>query len=361
MNKKTSFHGSDLEKISEAFNIKKEDIVNFAANVNPFGISNLLREELKNNIDIISAYPDRDYVALRSSIADYSGVSKDNVVVGNGSTELISDMAKFLKPKNALIIGPTYSEYQREIGLSGGGVEYFELREEDDFSLNFEELRIKLENNYDLLVICNPNNPTSSVLTCNEMEKLFKLCEDAKTFVMVDETYIEFTGDLNKYSCVRLSDKYQNFIVLRGVSKFYAAPGLRLGYAITSNAGLLDTIHKEQDPWSVNVFAERAGIYMYSDTDYINNTTSFMLSEQDRIYNIFKESDKFKAYRPYANFILLKILDEKEDADSLFEKCIKKGCMIRNCSSFTFLNERYIRFCFMKKEDNDRLISILLD
>ena len=136
---KDHFHGSDLEKIEEIYGIKKEEIVSFSANVNPLGVSPLLKHTLSDQIDAITSYPDREYTSLRRCIAAYCGTETENVIVGNGSTELISLFIQVEHPKKALVIGPTYSEYEREIALGGGTTLYYPLREADDFKLNVED------------------------------------------------------------------------------------------------------------------------------------------------------------------------------------------------------------------------------
>ncbi|SFQ37197.1 threonine-phosphate decarboxylase [Lachnospiraceae bacterium XBB1006] len=360
MKKQNAFHGSDLERVEATYGISKDQIINFAANVNPFGLSPFLKKELATRVDVITRYPDRDYKALRTSIGNYCHTNPDHIVVGNGSTELIAMMAQFIKPKSALILGPTYSEYEREIGLNGGNVDYYELKESDNFCLQLNDFKEALRTHYDLIVICNPNNPTSGAISTAEMDEIFTEAKKQNSFVMVDETYVEFAPDMEQITCVPLTVKHDNFICLRGVSKFYAAPGLRLGYAVTGNKDLLETIHRKQNPWSVNSFAEAAGILMYQDTDFQNATKEFMHAEQTRCYDTFAKSHKFKPYKANANFILLKILDKELTSADVFEACIKKGLMIRDCSSFPFLGDRFVRFCFMKAEDNTRLMETLL-
>ena len=162
---KDHFHGSDLEKIEEIYHIKKEDITSFSANVNPLGISPLLRDTLSTHIDAITNYPDRDYTKLRKSICDYTGAQFENIIVGNGSTELISLFIQTTNPKKALILGPTYSEYEREIALKGGQTLYYPLLEEDNFQINISDFCSHLNDSIDLLVLCNPNNPTSTAIS----------------------------------------------------------------------------------------------------------------------------------------------------------------------------------------------------
>ncbi|MDE6980009.1 MAG: aminotransferase class I/II-fold pyridoxal phosphate-dependent enzyme, partial [Lachnospiraceae bacterium] len=165
---KDHFHGSDLEKIEEVYNIPKESIVSFSANVNPLGISPNLKQALSHHLDAITVYPDREYTSLRTCIANYVHSETENIIVGNGSTELISLFIQIEHPKKALIIGPTYSEYEREIFLGGGTTHYYPLKEKDDFKLDFEDFKEHLNESIDHLVICNPNNPTSSAISRQE-------------------------------------------------------------------------------------------------------------------------------------------------------------------------------------------------
>lgn len=357
---KDHFHGSDLEKIEAVYGIKKEDIISFSANVNPLGISTALKRELASHIDCITTYPDREYSLLRKCMADYVGSDAENIIVGNGSTELISLFIQIEHPKKAMILGPTYSEYEREIALGGGTTLYYPLKEENNFCLNTAHFTSKLDNSLDLLVLCNPNNPTSSCISVDDMRQILDVCKEHDIYVMVDETYIEFVEDVRHTSAVPLTAYYNNIIILRGTSKFFAAPGLRLGYAITGNEDLLRNMNQRKNPWTINSLAVIAGQLMFSDTAYIEETRKLILTERKRIYKRLCTSPDFKPFQPSANFMLVKILDEDLTSGDLFDRAIRQGMMIRDCSTFPFLNEKFIRFCFMLPEDNDRLLSCLM-
>ena len=358
---KEHFHGSDLEKIEKIYNIKKEDIISFSANVNPLGISYKLREELPAHIDAISSYPDREYTSLRKAIGNYIDIDYENILVGNGSTELISLVIQLMKPKKALIVGPTYSEYEHEIELGGGRSRYFRLKESDNFILQEEALFEALTADTDLLVICNPNNPTSSQITRKTMRNILDHCKENGIFVMVDETYVEFSENSDEITSIPLTQYYNNIIILRGISKFFAAPGLRLGYAICGNHKLMKEMDSFKNPWTINSLAAIAGEIMFTDETYIQDTINLISSERERICRILDNYPLVKYYKPHANFILLHIEKEGVTSDELFEAAIRKGLMIRDCSSFPFLDNKYIRFCFMNKEDNDALLDVLLE
>ncbi len=353
------FHGSDLEKIEEIYHIKKEDITSFSANVNPIGISPKLRETLVHHIDDITGYPDREYTSLRQSIGRYIDADYKNIIVGNGSSELISLFIQNLKPKKALILGPTYSEYEHAVSLCGGSAYYYRLDEKHDFSVHVDRLEKKLTEKIDLLVICNPNNPTSTAISRSDMRQILDVCKIHGIYVMIDETYVEFTEDVKAVTAVPLAPIYNNVIILRGISKFFAAPGLRLGYAICSNRDLRKKVVGRQNPWTINTLAAVSGEIMFSDTDYIQETRRLISSERTRICRFLDGCKGLTYYPPTANFVLVKITKEGVTADDLFDAAIRKGLMIRNCASFPFLDNKYFRFCFMMPEKNDELLALI--
>jgi threonine-phosphate decarboxylase len=355
------FHGSDLETIEKLYGIKKEDIVSFSANVNPLGISPKLKSTLSERIDSIMSYPDREYTSLRKCIGDYVKADFTNIIVGNGSTELISLFIQIKHPKKALIIGPTYSEYEREVALGGGSTLYYRLEEENNFQLDIPSLEKELTPDVDLLAICNPNNPTSSAITRSDMRKILDICKKKGIFVMVDETYVEFAEDIQKITCVPLTGYYNNIIILRGISKFFAAPGLRLGYAVCGNEDLLKEMNQRKNPWTINSLAAIAGEIMFTDEEYIKETRALIAGERSRICSVLASNKDLKFFVPTANFILIKILKEEVTSMDLFEAAIRKGLMIRDCSTFPFLNNKFIRFCFMTPELNDKLLSVLFE
>ena len=354
---KDHFHGSDLEAIEKCYHIKKEDIISFSANVNPLGISYQLRSTLADNLDAITTYPDREYTALRTCIATYAGTQPENIIVGNGSTELISLFIQTKHPKKALVLGPTYSEYEREIALGGGTTLYYPLKEENEFHMDVEDFCSHLSDQLELLVLCNPNNPTSTAITCSQMRRILDACLQYGIFVMVDETYVEFAPEEKDVTSIPLTNYYTNLIILRGTSKFFAAPGLRLGYAVTGNQDLIKAINTRKNPWTINSLAEIAGRLMFPDEEYIRHTRELICGERDRLFNELSTWESVTVYEASANFILMKIRKPGVTSQDLFDHCIRKGLMIRDCSTFPFLDDHFVRFCLMLPEQNDRLLE----
>ena len=353
------FHGSDIEKICEVYHLDPKNIIKFGANVNPLGLSENVKQQLASRLDILSSYPDRDYTTLRNTISEYCNVPAEFILPGNGSSELIALLIQERNPKHTLILGPTYSEYSRELSFSGSTQEYYHLREEDNFVLNVDDLCQTLEGNYDFLIICNPNNPTSSAITREDLQKLLTFCAEKNIFVMIDETYVEFAPDISEITAVTPTKEFTNLMVLRGVSKFYAAPGMRLGYGITGNLDFLKKMKEKQVPWSLNSLGALAGELMLQDKDYIHRTRELIPSERTRLLQALVEIPTYKTYPAYANFILLKIQKPVLTSYDVFDACIRQGLMIRDCSSFECLDGEYIRFCIMNLEDNTRLLNIL--
>ena len=360
MKPKEQFHGSDLEKIEKNYGIRKEDIISFSANVNPLGISPRLKRTLANHIDAITNYPDREYTSLRKCIADYVHSDIENIVVGNGSTELISLVIQIAHPRKALIVGPTYSEYEREVALGGGRSHYFSLTETSEFQLNSSALTEELSHDVDLLILCNPNNPTSSIIKREQMREILDYCKRKSIIVLVDETYVEFAENPEEVTAIPLTEFYNNVIILRGISKFFAAPGLRLGYAICGNHDLLKEIGQKKNPWTINSLAAIAGEIMFRDRAYIKKTRQLITTERKRVCQALDASPSYKIYQAHANFVLVKILNDDFTSGDVFEAAIQQNLMIRDCSTFPFLNSKYFRLCFMLPEQNDALLRILL-
>ena len=356
MNDKPQFHGSDLESVEQYYHIPQNEITCFSSNVNPLGLSEHVKQKLSDNLDLISSYPDRNYTGLKNAIGKYCETSPEYVVVGNGATELISLLIKEKLPKKALLLGPTYSEYERELSMIGGEILHYTLKSENEFQLDLEDFFHYLTKDIQLLIICNPNNPTSSAISNIEMKKILEKCQENEIFVMIDETYVEFSPEIERITSIPLVSDYSNVMVLRGVSKFFASPGLRLGYGITSNHSFLENLKEHQNPWSLNSIAAYAGELLFSDTGYINETKNLIMTERDRFCEELATWENIRFYNPVANFILVKILKKGVSSFDVFEYLIRHGIMVRDCSSFESLDGEFFRFCILSPEDNDRLL-----
>ena len=176
----------------------------------------------------------------------------------------------------------------------------------------------------------------------------------------MDEAYIEFVKDTEMATAIPLTVKYDNLITLRSVSKFFAAPGIRFGYAITSNSDFIEASDNSKTPWNVNTIACIAGV-MFEDEHYINLTKSLIQTERNLIYSAMTSRKTIKVFKPAANFMLIKLLKENQTAADVFDYCIQKDLMIRDCTDYVGIGNKYVRFCFLKPEQNDKMVNTILE
>ena len=349
-------HGGNIYKKAKEMGIREEDILDFSANISPLGLPEHIRQAMVKAIDQTINYPDPDCSRLKEAISKEDAVSETKIACGNGGADLLYRLAFGLQPKKVLLPAPAFVEYEEALSAAGAQIEYYRMTE--DFIIK-EDILEQITEDTDFVVICNPNNPTSSAIMQEDLRKLIAFCSGKNIFVMIDETYVEFAPDINAVTAVPLTREFTNLMVLRGVSKFYAAPGMRLGYGITGNREFLAKMKEKQTPWSLNSLGAFAGKKMLLDHDYFRRTRELILGERDRMETELKKLPIFKVYPAYANFILLKIQKEGLTSADVFEACIKKGLMIRDCSSFQCLDGEFVRFCIMMPEDNTRLLDVL--
>ncbi len=357
---KEEFHGSDIGSVAKKYGLEESEIISFSSNVNPLGVSGYFKKEMAGQLDCIESYPERDYLSLRMALEGYTGVDHEFIIPGNGSTELISAFISSFDKCRALIVSPAYAEYERNLRLSGGKLHWFDLKEEDGFEFDLQGLLSSINKDTDIVIICNPVNPTSTALKASDMEKVAEKAAESNAFVLVDETYAEFC-DMDIYSCQGLIDKYDNLFVIRSMSKFFSSPGLRLGYAMTSNKDLKEKILCRKEPWSVSSFAALAGQILLSDRGHIEISRDYIKKERERVCALLDEVAAYglKYFRPCANFVLCELTDKGRSAGDLFDYCIRKKLMIRDCTGYGILDGRFFRFCFMDRESDDLLIDTL--
>jgi len=383
---KMDFHGGNIYKIFREKNIK--EILDYSSNINPYGIPESLKKRITENLEILERYPDPDYIELRQKLAHLNKVDMSNIILGNGATEIIFLFMKVINPKKILIAAPTFGEYERAVkamkrvenssilgnsdkkkddenscGKQKIKIEYFELKENDDFKLNIHNLKNELEKKYDLLIMCNPNNPTGKFLKLDETEEILKECNKYNTKLFIDEAFIDFLKDGMKESIINTKENKQNLFVTRAFTKFFAMPGLRLGYGIYFDKKLEKRISEKKEPWSVNNIAEMAGLTVLDDTKYIEETLKWIEEEKIYMYEKLNKISGIKVYETEVNFITGKI-DEKLFSEGLNvkilrEKMLEQGILIRDASNFNFLDERFFRLAIKNRKNNNRVIETL--
>jgi len=367
MNKeKTDFHGGNIYKIFREKNIDK--ILDYSSNINPYGLPENLKKEIFEKLFVLERYPDPDYIELREKIAEKNNLNIENIIVGNGATEIIFLFMKILSPKKVLIVSPTFGEYERAIKASTLAndnlkINYFELKEAENFVLNIKNLETELENNYDLLILCNPNNPTGQFLKLKKLEEILKICEQKNTKLFVDEAFVEFVEDWENESIINSKENKENLFVIRAFTKIFAIPGLRLGYGICFNKNLLKKMLEKKEPWSVNNIADLAGQTVLDDENYIQKTKEWIKDQKKYMYENLNKIEGLRVYKTEVNFILLKIednlLEKGLDVKNLRKKMLEKGILIRDASNFIYLDKHYFRLAIKDKLNNEKVIETL--
>ena len=360
--KKVDFHGGNIYKIYREKGMK--EILDYSSNINPYGLPKKFERAVIENLSVLEKYPDPDYVELREEIAKTNKVELKNIIVGNGATEIIFLYMKVLKAKKILIVSPTFGEYERAMKatLDDIQVDYFKLEEAENFVLNIEKIKTELQKKYDLLVICNPNNPTGQFLSIKELEKILEKCTEVGTKLFVDEAFVEFVEDWGEKSIIKTGKNKKNLFVLRAFTKFFAIPGLRLGYGICFDDEFMTKMLEKKEPWSVNNIAELAGKILLQDKEYIEKTNNWIKIEKKYMYENLKEIEGLKTYKTEINFILVKIKNEylyKVNAQILREKMLEKGILIRDASNFVYLNDNYFRLAVKDRKNNVRVLEAL--
>ena len=342
-------HGGNIYKLKRDNGI---EVLDYSSNINPLGVPNSFKKAVIENFETLEKYPDIDYVELRTAIGDYNNCHIDNVVVGNGATEVLFLYMKAVKAKKVLIIAPTFAEYERAARAAGRDVKFFPLSK--DFSLN-ENMLLDFITDEDVVVMCNPNNPTGKFQNLEKIKKIADFLERKNKKLFIDEAFIEFVDNWKDKTAFLL--KHKNIFILRALTKFFALPGVRLGYGLTYDEAILNEIKNIREPWSVNGVAEIAGKTMLLDTLYIHETENWIKKEKLWFYEELCKIDNIEVTPTETNFILVKLLND--NAKSFRKKMIENGVLVRDASNFMFLDESYIRLAIKDRKKNEQVLEAL--
>ncbi|MGM9535601.1 MAG: pyridoxal phosphate-dependent aminotransferase [Intestinibacter sp.] len=345
-------HGANVDNMAKQFGKDEKDIIDFSSNVNPHIISNLGKYVLEG-LEKSRSYPDINYTNLRNNISEYINVDSELIIPGNGATEIIYLLMKSIK-KRIAILNPTFSEYGRGAKLNNLEVIDFHLKEENNFSIDLDEIQNNMDR-FDSLFVCNPNNPNGKVKDLNELLDL--MIENDKLLI-VDETFMEFVGEEEKYSLISRINETENLFILKAVTKFFGMPGLRLGYGVTSNRQIIKNIYEYKEPWTINSFAENLSNYLFKDKDYISSSKEYYVGERKFMLQELRNIPKLKVYDTDTNFVLMKLEDGESNSLKL-ELFEKYNILIRDASNFIGLDKGYFRVAIKGHEDNKALIEAL--
>lgn len=335
-------HGGDIYSYS--------NILDFSANINPLGIPERVKKAVAGSIEQLIHYPDSKCRKLRTAIADKEQIPNSWVLCGNGAADLLYTLCFALRPKRALLPVPSFLEYSQALSCCGCQIDVSFLTEETHFQITEHFLQDLKKTSYDIVFLCNPNNPTGQTIPPEILMDILSICEQRRTFLVIDECFLNFTNEYRTGSMVSNLFLSGHLLILKAFTKMYALPGLRLGYLLSSNTALLDKLETYRQPWSVSVPAQTAGIAALKETDWEEKTRSFI--ERERLWLTGRLP--FSNITGKANFLFFR------SECNLYQDCLEHGILIRDCNNFISLEgKHYYRIAVKKREENQQLVRLI--
>ncbi|MCR5837714.1 MAG: aminotransferase class I/II-fold pyridoxal phosphate-dependent enzyme [Lachnospiraceae bacterium] len=347
-------HGGDI------YNNRIE--YDFSVNINPAGVPKNLMKAMKNAIEKVDVYPDINCTRLRSKIADYHGIKREDIICGNGASELLLAVAHGLQPKCIMVTAPSFLGYGQMAKSVDANMVYYPLNEENNFCIDekivdciFDKYSINSsceEAEVDMLILTNPNNPTGALINEGILEGIIRKCNEKGIVVVIDESFIELCTEACSF--ISRTGEYHNLIVLRAFTKSFAIPGVRLGYLVCSNISLLQQIEKHLPEWNVSVIAQSAGLAALDEKQYLKHSRKLIKKEREYLT---KELERmhFNVVKSDASFILF----YNHTGRDLYKRLLDNGILVRNCDNYKGLKKGYLRIAVRSHEDNKVLVSTL--
>lgn len=327
-----------------------EGMIDFSTNINPLGPGGAVLQAARDAIARISRYPDARCRHLRKVLAETLKTEEDFLIFGNGGAELIFSLVMAERPKKAVLLAPSFTEYRQALIASEcREIVLFHLFEFEDFRLTDRYLKY-LNEDIDMIFLCSPSNPVGDVIEKGLLLRILKQCKDKKIRMVMDESFYEFLDSWEGATLQQQIKEYPNLFILRAFTKMYGMPGLRLGYGMCSDSGLLKKMERMRQPWSVSVVAQEAGAAAVKDQMHPIRTREFLRAERSWMVEELKRIG-VRYFMPSANYIFIK------SAYDLYEELLKCGILIRDCSNYDGLDKGYYRFAIRKHQDNQRLLE----
>lgn len=349
--KNTRDHGLDIYQAVQRYGLAENDFFDFSSNVNALGPSSAAERAAKRALARMDRYPDMSMSNLRRGISRYYGIKPEQVLCGNGATGLLHLIPRVFKAKKILIPVPTFPEYALAAAGAGAAVVTLPLPERTGFRLDPLEMAFALKG-VDMAFLCNPNNPTGLITPKAEMLEIAKYALEQGVRLVVDEAFMEFAAS---ESIVKEAAQAVHLISVRSFSAFFGMPGLRIGYAV-SNEDAVYSLREGQEPWPVSIPSEHAAVAALNDWRYTRKTLRLIEKEKARVLSAVRILPGVETFPGAANFIFMKV---PMNATLLTEKLALRGLLVRDCSSFAGLDNRFIRITLRTRRENKRLIQAL--
>lgn len=339
--------------------------MDYSVNISPLGLPEGVKKAVYKAADQCACYPDSQSRKLRRELSQFHGVSPEHIICGNGAADLIFQVVQALKPKNALLIAPSFLEYEQALKAFSCNVVHFDLRKEEGFRLGQKELINWIENSgidFQMLFLCNPNNPTGFAKEKEGMAEILEYCREQGIFCVVDECFNEFLQEPERYSVLDLiqGGGYEHVFLLKAFTKLYAMAGLRLGYGICREKGVLDQMNLIRQPWSVSSLAQAAGEAALKERSYVEQTRQVVTVEREYLKSALSNLG-FQVFDSMANYIFFRDLRPKAlmQEKLLYKQLLDQKVLIRSCSNYRGLDHTYYRICVKQRKENEAFLSIL--
>lgn len=358
MVKTTNVHGGNVHKASRLLHTSLDQILDFSANINPLGMSSRGLDAVKDALQDVIHYPDPDMTHLYSITSELWNMPKEYIVFGNGAAELIYAICRLPQIEGVYVPAPGFSEYSHGAKSCGLPIVEYPLEfDEHKFRFSYDlntMLQDLQQSKHQLVFIGNPNNPCGT-LWKHESHKLFEVCKKNGHYLVFDESFIDFLGDV--YSMRNYVKDYDNVIVVHSLTKFYAVPGLRIG-AMMANPIISQFIKAHIPSWTVNHLAQIYSENALQDNDYIEESRTALKTEKEWLYKELKQMDYLQCIEPSVNYILCH-LHEQYSLEDMIQNLYHQSILIRNCSQYTGLGPNWFRIAVKTREQNQQLIQVL--
>ncbi len=330
-------HGNDQYK-------HQTIIADFSSNVWYKGIPDGLEDFLRKEINSISHYPDPDAGELARKIASLHNIPANRILVTNGATEAFYLIAQLYEKKNGVIFYPSFAEYEDAYRIFGNNLTFINIKKHETFIP---------EKDTSTVWYGNPNNPDGTIIPIEATEQFCK--NNPETRFIVDEAYVEICTDAT--SAIKLTDKYNNLIIVRSMTKAFAIPGIRIGYIVTSEK-IINEIKNIKMPWSVSTLAIKAGEFITKNYHSILPNKNDILKHSKEFQNNINHINGFEVTFSECNFFTVKM--QASNSNELKQYLISNyGILIRDASNFRGLDSRHFRISVQTKENNQMLIEAL--
>lgn len=327
-----------------------ETILDFSANTNPFGTPQGVLDAMANVLSEVHRYPDPYCRELVRSISDFEGVPQDQILCGNGAAELIYAYCDALRPKQAMELAPTFSEYGLGLKRVGCRIERHVLRSENDFTLGEDFPEVLARQKPDAVFLCNPNNPTGRLISPDLLAAILDCCGRNGIRLFLDECFLDLSDGAQ--SMKRFLNGHPELLILKAFTKSYGMAGVRLGYCLCSDRELLARMSRAVQPWNVSVLAQAAGVAALRETRFLQSTRAFIPLERQWLSGAL-EAMGFRVCPSNVNFLLF-------HGDTGLHTALKQqGIAIRNCENYHGLEPGWYRIAVRLHPENEKLIEAM--